>query len=1344
MGSALRRPRSAVDGDYAAAPSTPRAVDPQASPLGEQPNPLASASLVSLAMIHWIQPLMSLGARQIVEREDIWPVCAADACDQLEARFRREYSPKADATPFRLSPLAWAFVKTFRHELAVIFANMFLSIGALAFQAYVAQAMLQFLNDRENLLGVRSGYVLWLFMAVASFLSATCLNYGFFLTSRVGVNMRSLTMDLVYQKSLRLSSTARQQYTTGEVLTLMSVDAERVFNTMMQGPWLVFGFFAFVTTIVVLAFLFNVYAALAAAAVLALLLLVSARQGEQIAAAQRRLLEVVDERVKVTSEVLQGIRVMKFYAWEESAARRVEAIREREVRFLRKFHYLQIANTAMLFLTPAFLAGVSLGVYVLVHGTISVIDAFTMVAMVNISRSAATALPQAVSALSQGKVAYSRLDAFLASDEFQVERLVDGVVQAQLEPGSISIRDGHFAWPLPEQTTEMVVVINDESTPSPMPSTEEKRSRLLSTATDISERGHAAFRLSNINLEVHPGELVMIVGTVGSGKSSLLNGLLGEMQLVSGHMDISGRLAYVSQEAWIRNLSLRENILFDAELDADRYERVLEATQLSLDLKALPNGDETEIGERGINLSGGQKARVAIARAMYSRDYDILILDDPLSAVDPHVAHAIFRRCIVGLAADKTRLLVLNSHYDLLDYADRVVVVDSGRIVGDGTFEEIARHFPDLRTQQQTLVDDPTVNIRDAITEDVEEIGLETESGVVEPEEDADEGQAEEGKGRDGARLVQDEDRVRGRVSGKTYRTYLDETGLNGVAVLLILLMAYAVSQGIRVVADWWPSHWAKNMATRYGVDPEYSGTRFGMVYLAIIVVCAVTTLGRALLLVELAVRSSSNLHNELFRRVLRAPITLYFDVTPIGRILNRFSNDLDQVDAVLPQQFQLLLQNASVCLGSLVVAAFASYWIAVSYVPVAVIFVLVGLYFKKTSAEVKRLEDITRSPVYNLFSETLAGLGTIRAFQRQEQFVRTNKQLVDANTALYLTYWSVGRWLAVRLDLLSVLVIAVVSLYLVATKGLLGVTVSGLALTYSLMLASQVQWVMRAVDRADNAMTSVERLLHFRSIASESDGDGNSVDNWSPARGEIEFDELCLRYRPELPLVLRGVSMRVAAGEKVGICGRTGAGKSSLMTALFRVCSFDSGRVLIDGVDIQRLKLRELRRGLAIIPQDPVLYSGTLRDNVDPFREYSDEAIWAALRHVHLADLVADKRGRGLAFRVSEGGENLSVGQRQLLCISRALLKGSRIVVLDEATASVDSATDALIQATIREAFADKTVLTIAHRIDTIMHCDKIVVMAAGRVAELASPAELLDRPDSIFASLVKRSVTK
>uniref|UniRef100_H3H6K0 ABC transmembrane type-1 domain-containing protein n=1 Tax=Phytophthora ramorum TaxID=164328 RepID=H3H6K0_PHYRM len=408
-----------------------------------------------------------------------------------------------------------------------------------------------------------------------------------------------------------------------------------------------------------------------------------------------------------------------------------------------------------------------------------------------------------------------------------------------------------------------------------------------------------------------------------------------------------------------------------------------------------------------------------------------------------------------------------------------------------------------------------------------------------------------------------------------------------------------------------------------------------------------------------------------------------------MGQILNRFSNDLDQMDSMLPQEYQLLLQNVSLALGALAVSAFASYWIALTYIPIFLIFLYTGQYFKKTSREIKRLEGVTRTPVYTLFSETLSGLATIRAFRMEDNFTEQNRRVVDANSNLYFTYWAASRWLATRLDLLSVLIIFVVTTYLVATAGSVGSLTSGLSLTYSLMLTSMVQWVMRSVDRTDNAMTSVERLLFFRQIESE-DFSGTSVaelldaenrttgvkaQSW-PSRGTIRFDQLCLRYRPELPLVLKGVDMDVAAGEKVGICGRTGAGKSSLMVALFRICDFDSGRVLIDDVDISSINVRELRRSLAIIPQDPVLFSGPLRENLDPFHEYSDERLWAVLKQVHMADKLR-RWGSGLDFEVAEGGDNLSVGQRQLLCIGRALLKDSQVVVLDEATAnwSVSSA---------------------------------------------------------------------
>uniref|UniRef100_H3HE07 Uncharacterized protein n=1 Tax=Phytophthora ramorum TaxID=164328 RepID=H3HE07_PHYRM len=1191
----------------------------QEKPFRRRENPLQHASLLAVISAHWLQPLVSLGARKVLEKEDVWAVAPQDSCEALQERFGRHHTPQKREL-FNLPHVAMGFLETFRRQIGTVIVNYCVYMTAMVLQPFIAKAILQFLDDEPNVFRVDNGYVLVALMVAVSFVGVTCLNYGFFLSSRVGANMRTIAMDIVYRKALRLSCVARQAYTTGEITTLMSVDSERIFFAVINGPWILVAPLAFLVTVVLIGVLFDGVSAVCGAALLVVVLYTSMQLAEHIGLAQEDLLSVAEERVKVTSEAMQGIRVMKFYAWEESLASRVETIRAAEIKHYRKFHYLQITNTILLFLAPVFLGGLVMGIYVGMNGTITVTDAYTIINVVNITRLAVNMFPLAVASLSQASVTYRRMDAYLACDE--VKKSKAGVANEQEQLG-----------PLHE------------------------------------------FSLEGVNLEIDAGSLVMIVGTVGSGKSSLLNALLGEMILVDGTVDVCGGLSYVSQEAWIRNATVKDNILFEEDFNADKYAAVLEATQLALDLHALPDGDQTEIGERGINLSGGQKARVAIARAVYHSNFDILILDDPLSAVDPHVAHAIFSRCIMRLAREKTRLLVLNSHYDLLKHADKILVVQDGCIAGDGTYEDILAQFPELQSVGDSL--------------------NQLEQDVIDEHEDNE--QADKTEPASAIPVKKDE-------------SYFDETGFNGVLVVLTIVAAYFAGQGMRIVVDWWQGHWAKEMGS--------------------------------LLMMESCIRSSKNLHNELFRRVLSAPVNLYFDVTPVGRILNRFSNDLDQMDSVLPQHYQSLFQSLGVLVGCLVVCALASFWVGVSYLPMLAIFVVTGVYFKQTSREVKRLEGITRSPVFNLFGETLNGLHTIRAFKMQDTFVQLNKAAVDDNTSFYFTYWAAGRWLAIRLDWLSVVVIFVVTIYLVTSKGETDSVVAGISLTYSLMLTSMIQWVVRAVDLTDNAMTSVERLLHFRSIPVEEDSTDCLPINdavW-PARGAIRFDNLCLRYRPDLPLVLRGVSMEIQPGEKVGICGRTGAGKSSLMIALFRICAFDSGSICIDDIDIEKLRLHDLRRGLAIIPQDPVLYSGSLRDNLDPFGEYTDAAIWSVLQQVHLAAIVT-KWGAGLSFVVSERGDNLSVGQRQLLCIGRALLKDSKIVVLDEATANVDTATDRLIQATIQETFADKTVLIIAHRINTILHCNKIAVMDAGRVAEFGAPSSLLQQHDSIFASLANRS---
>ncbi|KAL4164373.1 hypothetical protein KRP22_004239 [Phytophthora ramorum] len=1186
------------DSRYVEAPATPRAKRAEPSPpFSHVANPLAKASLPSIILAQWIQPMVSLGARRVLEKEDVWPICSSDACEQLRGRFQRVYEPHRRHR-LGLSPLAAAYARTFRVELSFVLVSCVLYVFALALQAYVAQGILQFLNDEENLFHISSGYWLMAMMTLSSLVAVCALNYVFFSASRIGANMRSLTMSLVFDKALKLSSAARQDYTTGEVLTLMSVDTERVFLLMIQGPWLLMGPLSFVISVVLIGLLFDFYSALGGAVVLVLVMAISAQQGQRIADFQKKLLKVIDERVKVTSEALQGIRVMKFYAWEESLAQRVEKLRVKEVSLLRKFHMYQVVNTVMLFLTPSFVSGVTLGIYVLIHHTISVVEAFTLVAMVNICRTALNQLPQAVAGISKAKISYARLDAFLTCDEVAAQlpllastaedghatpssksHLLAGHSEANgssIGRGCISIRDASFQWPATSQTDVVVVtpaVEESQSDASQSPTTAVKVDPDVSSVgspTKATTSDSHGFKLEGVNLEVERGSLVMIVGKSADQADTNASDEIDMLLPKSGMM-------------------------------ADGVESVEDAHS--------DNEEPKEVKDEGAKTSAG--------------------------------------------------------------------------------------------------------------------------------------------------RLIRAEDRVKGTVGSHVYKAYFDETGINGWVVVLVISLLYVVGQGARTTVDWWPGHWARNMPRR-DADPTYSGTTFGMWYLGLIVLCSILTLIRGVMMIESCMRSSQHMHDELFRRVLRAPVTRYFDVTPIGQILNRFSNDLDQMDTTLPLEYQLFFQNVSMALGSLVVSAFASYWIGVSYIPLLVIFVMTGQYFKKTSRELKRLEGITRTPVYNLFSETLSGLPTIRAFRMEGQFSAKNREVVDTNANMYLTYWSASRWLATRLDLLSVVIIFVVTLYLVATRGEIGSLTSGISLTYALMLTSVIQWVMRSVDRVDNATTSVERLLFFREIEREDDGgqrvadlipanqevNNKPVPSW-PSHGAVRFEGLCLRYRPELPLVLKGVDMDVAAGEKVGICGRTGAGKSSLMVALFRICDFDSGRVLIDDVDISSINVRELRRSLAIIPQDPVLFSGPLRENLDPFHEYSDERLWAVLKQVHMADKLR-RWGSGLDFEVAEGGDNLSVGQRQLLCIGRALLKDSQVVVLDEATANVDTATDALIQTTIQETFAAKTVLIIAHRINTIMHCDKIAVLDAGRVAEFGRPSDLLAQPQSVFAALAKNSTAK
>ncbi|KAL4147240.1 hypothetical protein PRNP1_010996 [Phytophthora ramorum] len=764
---------------YVAGPPTPksqRSAEDASRPFREQEHPIRSASLLSMVSMSWLQPLISLGAKRALEREDVWAMCPEDTCEVLRETFEEELravNNGVEAPPLGIPRVAVALVKTFRSQIVVVFASDLLFIAGSALMSFLVGAILDYLNDRGNVFGTNNGYVLVVTLSAVAFVSMMSFNFAWFISSRVGVNMRSLLLDAVYRKSLRLSSEARQQYSSGEIMTLVSVDIDRVFNGMMNGPWVVLAPVGFAVTIVLIGVLFDPIAALAGLVLLIVILTTSFTLAKRIGTARRELLPVTEERLRVTSEALQGIRVTKFYAWNESIAARVERIRREEVNRYRRFHFLQILNSALLFLTPTFLAGVTVGVYVAYRGSFSVIQAFTLIAVINVSRQGVNAFPLGIADLSQSAVACHRIDEFLDSKELETSAF---------------------------------------------------------TAVDYSSTGE-------------------------TGAESLAKGSI---------------LVENAQFCW----PFYENVVA-------RFPELLSH------------------GKSTVNVSAVGQSKQQTTRATEEQNHTEIASSD-----------------------------------------------------GEGA------HSKD--------------------------------------------------------QLVEKEDRVKGKVTGYIYKTYLDETGISAFVVALIVVSGYSVSQGLLVLVNWWQAYWADSIPQQ-GLDSSYSATWFGLWYFGFIAFGAIATVCRSVIVMLLLLRSSKNLHDELFRRVLAAPVNTYFDVTPVGRILNRFSNDLDQMDSLLPQQWQNFVQNVSLSVGGFIVCALASYWIGLSYVPVVVALVVTGFYFKKTSREVKRLEGISRSPVYNLLGETLNGVQTIRAFRMETTFEGLNASAVDENASFFFIYWAAGRWLAWR-----------------------------------------------------------------------------------------------------------------------------------------------------------------------------------------------------------------------------------------------------------------------------------------------------------------------------------------
>ncbi|XP_058478651.1 ATP-binding cassette sub-family C member 4-like [Solea solea] len=1275
--------------------------------VGKEPktNPAATANCLSKLLFWWLNPMFYIGNQRRLEEEDLYEVLLDDKSEIVGQSLQRHWENELlkAAKEMRTPKFKSAIIRCFLKEYLPLGLVSFLLEGLKFSQPLLLEVILVYLENVDpedevayhKALGYTAGF------CFSSLVISLVHHFQFFLLQRTGWRIRVAVGHMIYKKTLCLSNSAIIKTTTGQIVNLLSNDVNMFDELTIFLHYIYIGPVQVAIVIILLWFRMGL-TSLAGLGVIVMLLPIQVCCGAFYSKYRQLSANLTDNRIRIMNEVVSGMRIIKMYAWEKPFTALVTDVRREEIAGIIKSSYVRGVLLTMFFCASKIFIFVLFAIHVALGNTIKASTVFLAMSLYNAVRLTATFFfPRAIETMYGTNVSLNRFQEFLLLDE--ITPPCDALPEIEKTKASVEFQDIICYWD------------KNLSTPS----------------------------LQNVSFTLDSNKLLAVIGQVGAGKSSLLSAILRELPVENGLIKVSGNLTYTAQQPWVFPGTIRGNILFGKELNPQKYELVLKACALKRDLELFPDGDLTLIGDRGVNLSGGQKARVNLARAVY-QDADLYLLDDPLSAVDAEVGRHLFEQCICGLLKNKTRILVTHQ-LQYLKAANEIVVLKEGYMVAKGTYTELQRSGVDFTSLLKKDEEENPQKSSDIIRKRTQSQNLSrsrssTTNSIVD----------DDYLPADNVPTVAEESRSFGSVPVSLYVKYL--TAGSNIMWVIVSLVVGLFAQILALMQDWWLAHWAdeqkriddiiiqngQNMTTQgttAQLDTDLYLAVFGGITLATIVFAFI----RNFHFLYLLVMSIQALHNQMFNAIIRAPVR-FFDINPVGRILNRFSKDVGQLDLTMPINFVDFVQTSMQVLGTVIMTAVLIPWVLIILLPLMVIFFFLQRYYLQTSRDIKRLEGTTRSPIFSHLSSSLAGLWTIRAFKAEERLQNIFDAQQNVHSEAWFLFLSTSRWLALRLDIICWAFIVVVSFSCMLLKEQLGAGAVGLALSYSVQLIILFQWGARQSVEVENMMTSVERVVDYTNLESEGpwENDKRPPPDW-PKKGLITFDRVNFAYSSDGPLVLKDINLTFKPKEKIGVVGRTGAGKSSLVSAVFRLSEAE-GNIYIDGVLTSEIGLHDLRSKISIIPQDPMLFTGTVRKNLDPFNQHTDEQMWQALEEVQLKSMVEDLPAK-LATVLAESGSNFSVGQRQLVCLARAILRKNRVLIIDEATANVDLRTDELIQKTIREKFRECTVITIAHRLNTIIDSDRILVLDAGNIKAFDEPYVLLQNPNGIFYNMVQQT---